>query len=74
MHAEHHHTPASKAPAFPHPAEFVTDIQLAARYAVSRQTVWRWAKEGRLPAPIKLGPNCTRWRFADVVAKLEGAA
>lgn len=56
------------------PPEFVTDLFLADYYSVSRATVWRWVKEGRLPAPIKLTPGCTRWRFAEVVAKLEGAA
>jgi len=28
---------------------------------VSRATVWRWVREGRLPAPFKLGKNVTVW-------------
>lgn len=27
----------------------------------SRASVWRDVKAGRLPAPVKQGPNCTRW-------------
>lgn len=40
---------------------FLRDVDLAARYSVSRNTVWRWTREGRLPQPIKLAPSCTRW-------------
>lgn len=28
---------------------------------VSPTTVWRWVREGRLPAPFKLGKNVTVW-------------
>ncbi len=42
--------------------------QLAARYGVSPATLWRWTKSGELPQPVKLGPNCTRWREADILA------
>lgn len=33
---------------------------------VSRATVWRWVAEGHLNPPIKIGPNTTRWRAADI--------
>lgn len=42
---------------------YLTDKQVAERYAVSRPTVWRWTAEGRLPKPIRLSPCCTRWRL-----------
>ena len=29
------------------------------RLPVSPATVWRWVKEGKFPAPFKLGPNTT---------------
>ena len=45
---------------------YVRDTDLAERYGVSRNTIWRWAKEGRLPSPVKLGPGVTRWRLADI--------
>jgi hypothetical protein len=28
---------------------------------VSPATLWRWVKEGKFPAPFKLGPNVTVW-------------
>ena len=33
---------------------------------VSRATLWRMVREGRFPAPHKLGPNTTAWRVSDV--------
>jgi predicted DNA-binding transcriptional regulator AlpA len=45
---------------------FLSDKELAARYGVIRPTVWRWVSEGRLPAPVRLGPNTTRWRLIDI--------
>lgn len=45
---------------------FLTDRQLAARYRISRPTLWRWVAQGRFPNPVKLGPQTTRWRAADV--------
>lgn len=41
---------------------YFTDTQLAGRFGVSRQTVWRWARAGRMPQPVKLSPGFTRWR------------
>jgi predicted DNA-binding transcriptional regulator AlpA len=35
---------------------------VAALHGVGPATVWRWVKAGRLPAPVKLGPNVTAWR------------
>jgi len=48
--------------------EYLTDLELARRFSVSRITVWRWAQQGRFPRPVRLGENCTRWRRADVEA------
>lgn len=39
---------------------------------VSRATLWRMVKEGRFPAPYKLGPNTTAWRCGDVRSFLKG--
>lgn len=47
---------------------YLTDRQAAARYSVSRNTVWRWAKDGTFPKPAQLSPQCTRWRLADLEA------
>jgi predicted DNA-binding transcriptional regulator AlpA len=40
----------------------------------STATLWRDVKNKRLAAPIKLGPNSTRWRVSDVRRFLEGGA
>ena len=42
---------------------YISDIQLAERYSVSRSTIWRWVHRGILPKPQKLSPGCTRWRL-----------
>jgi predicted DNA-binding transcriptional regulator AlpA len=47
--------------------KFLTDSDLAARYSISRATVWRWANAGRLPAPVRLGEATTRWCLDDVL-------
>ncbi len=44
----------------------VTEVSI--RYKVSAATIWRWAKEGRFPQPVKVGPGSTRWREEDLYA------
>lgn len=52
-------------------ASSLADVKTLADYlGVSINTVWRWSRTGRLPAPIKIGPNSTRWRVGDVRAAL----
>ena len=41
--------------------------QVAARYGVSTDSIWRWKREGDFPKPVRIGANCTRWRLADVL-------
>ena len=45
---------------------YFTDIELASRLKVSRQTIWRWVSRGVLPEPLKLGPRTSRWRACDI--------
>lgn len=55
---------------------YASDKQLSEFLEVSRQTIWRWVREGKFPTPIKLGPNCTRWNLEHVKsweASKEGA-
>lgn len=40
--------------------------QVAARFNVSKDTIWRWKRNGEFPAPIKLGGATTRWRLCDI--------
>jgi prophage regulatory protein len=36
--------------------------QVAARYDVSTETIWRWKQGGDFPRPYKLSASCARWR------------
>ncbi len=69
--------PASKIrktgppPLDPH-AEWGSDLQLCRKYQCSRAQWWRWAKEGRIPAPKKFGPRMTRFNVAACAKALEG--
>ncbi len=60
-----HHQPSRK---------WVSDRTLAEYFEVSRCTIWRWVKIGKLPAPEKIGLNTTRWNFSDVIEALEKSA
>ena len=47
-------------------AAYVRLPVLAALKGISPATCWRWVKAGRLPAPVKLGPNTTAWKVGDL--------
>lgn len=49
---------------------YLSVSHVAGRLGISKSTVWRWVKDGHLPAPVKLGPGCTRWRASDLEAAL----
>lgn len=57
----------------PQTRKWVSDTFLSDYYEVSRATIWRWTKIGKLPQPEKIGENCTRWDF-DKIAAQESAA
>lgn len=40
---------------------WLTDEEVAARYNVSRISIWRWARECDFPKPRKISGNTTRW-------------
>lgn len=40
--------------------------QVAERFNVSPDSIWRWKRAGDFPAPVKLGGNTTRWRLSDI--------
>ncbi len=46
---------------------FLNVAQVAKRYEVSTDTIWRWARQDDLPSPVKVGPNVTRWRLSDLL-------
>ncbi len=37
---------------------------------ISKQTIYRWIKSGRLPTPTKFGPNTVRFRLGAIRAAL----
>lgn len=39
---------------------------VATLYATSPSNVWRWVKDGRIPQPIKLGPQTTVWNVGQL--------
>ena len=46
---------------------YLSVAQVAARYGVSTDTIWRWTREGNFPKRFKLGPNISRWRLSDLI-------
>jgi len=55
---------------------YLSADQLAKRFAISKNSVWRWVKtRADFPRPIALGPACTRFKLSDIEAfeaKMEG--
>lgn len=45
--------------------QYCSDKKLAARWEVSRATIWRWAAAGKIPRPTKIN-GATRWRLSDL--------
>ncbi len=45
---------------------------LGVPYAPS--TIWLKTRLKQFPAPIRIGPNCTAWKIADILAWLEEQA
>lgn len=54
--------------------EFYRVKDMVRRLQIGESTVWRWAREGKLPEPIRLGRRVTVWRKKDVEAFLDQAA
>ena len=44
----------------------VDDKTVAALLDIHRNMVWRLARSGKLPAPVKLSEQSTRWRVGDI--------
>lgn len=52
----------------------LTDRDVAKLLGISRMTVWRWTKAGRLPQPRKLGAHTTRWDSLEVMEAIHKTA
>lgn len=40
--------------------------ELAERLGISRATLWRWERKGRVPRKRHLGPNTVGWLESDI--------
>jgi excisionase family DNA binding protein len=49
----------------------VTVPQAAAVLGISKETAYRWAREGTLPGVIRLGRSLVRVKTADLIALLD---
>lgn len=45
---------------------------VAMLFACSENTIWRMARDGRLPAPLKVSHRITGWRVGDIRTRLRG--
>ncbi len=52
--------------------QFLTYADLEARYQKSRPTIWRWVRSGRLPVPIRAGPNSVLFAVPELLEKEAG--
>ena len=52
----------------------LTDKEIAHALGISRMTVWRWTKAGRLPQPRKIGAHTTRWDSGEVMEAIRKMA
>jgi len=48
--------------------QYLSDHQVAARFDISKATVWRWHdKNPDFPRRIKLSPGTSRWKLSDLL-------
>jgi prophage regulatory protein len=56
-----------------HPPVYIRQADLIPTIIpISSATLWRWVKAETFPAPVKLGPRVTAWRWDDVQAWMRG--
>lgn len=48
---------------------YLTVNEVAGRYKVTKDCIWRWVRAGKFPAPVKLN-GATRWKI-DYLIKWE---
>ncbi|WP_300271019.1 helix-turn-helix domain-containing protein [Halomonas sp.] len=46
---------------------YLRDKDLAERYGVHRNSIWRWSAQGKLPAPVAIAGS-KRWKLTEIVA------
>lgn len=45
---------------------YLRDTELADRYSIHRSSVHRWAAQGVIPRPVKIGGS-TRWKLSELL-------
>lgn len=58
--------PLAPAPDEPPEAPYLSACDLAERFHVTPATIYRWAREGRLPAGKYWGARTRRWKASEV--------
>jgi predicted DNA-binding transcriptional regulator AlpA len=53
---------------FPKERLWLSDVECARRFGVSRQTWWVWSNSGRGPRPVRFSRGVTRWNLREVEA------
>lgn len=56
-----------------HPKKLVTAPEMAAALSVSTDTLKRWVRTGKVPAPIKMSARCSRFDLGAVMLAIKGA-
>lgn len=53
-------------PPLPPGALYIPVDQVAARFSVSVDTIWRWCRKGSFPKPYHPGGSAARWKVAEI--------
>ena len=52
-------------------SNWVSAKELSQKYGVCIDTIWKWARAGKIPQPSRISENgCTRWNLAEVEKQL----
>ena len=70
---QHHNTQPSAA--FLRIAQIVgnpnAEPPIPALIPIGKSTWWQWVRDGKAPAPVKLGPRTTAWKSSDISALID---
>jgi predicted DNA-binding transcriptional regulator AlpA len=53
------------------PCRLMKVNEVAAMLQIHPMTVWKWSSDGRLPKPVRLGPQTVGWRAIAIAALLD---
>lgn len=64
--SEHHQVPSESSTAYAPPDRLIDIKEVQNLLGVGPSSIYAWTREGKLPAPIKLGSRCTRWKASAI--------